>query len=81
MGRVEPWHRWMSQGRPAGPSGVEWAERHLGRVQKRYRKTLMLEWRPLRRAVRLAERRGRIEGWRAVRDHLLALDGGGRARP
>jgi len=78
MGRVEPWHRWMSQGRPVGPSGAEWAESHLKRVEQRLRKTRLLEWRPIRRAIRLAERRGRLEGWRNVRDHLLRPEGGAR---
>jgi hypothetical protein len=72
MGRVEPWHRWMSAGRPSGSSGAEWAESHLKRVERRLRKTTLLEWRPARRVIRLAERRGRVEGWRGVRDELLA---------
>jgi glycosyltransferase involved in cell wall biosynthesis len=44
----------------------EHAETQLARAKRRSLKTLLFDWRPRRRRVRLAERRGRIEGWEIV---------------
>lgn len=47
------------------------AEAQLARAKRRYWKTLFFDWRPTRRRVRLAERRGRIEGWRIVQRRIV----------
>ncbi len=57
----EPVLRWI-----AGTVGVEEARRELARGERLALKTALFDWRPTRRAIRLAERRGRVRGWRRV---------------
>ncbi|MEX2218776.1 MAG: glycosyltransferase [Phycisphaerales bacterium] len=66
--RGEPMLRWV-----AGVVGSrEEAEREGARARRLCLKTLLFDWRPTRRRVRLAERRGRVEGWREVAARLSA---------
>ncbi len=51
---------------------AEFAEAQAAKARVRYRKTLLLDWRPRRRRVRLAERKGRLAGWLALADRLRA---------
>ena len=64
--RSEPWIRWMAEGEP-GPS---WAQAQRRRAKRRYLKTLLFDWRPTRRRVRVAERLGRVRGWTELLGHL-----------
>jgi cellulose synthase/poly-beta-1,6-N-acetylglucosamine synthase-like glycosyltransferase len=73
--RSEPWIRWMAEGRP----GCEWAEGELRRARRRWLKTLLFDWRPTRRRVRVAERLGRVRGWRELWEHLAS--GGAATTP
>ena len=66
--RGEPKLRWIAHG--ADPSWKDLADREAGLAARRYLKTLLLDWRPTRRRIRLAERRGRLEGWRALAREL-----------
>ena len=66
VARVEPWLKWMAHGEP----DAQWVHGHLDKARRRYVKTLLLEWRPVRRRIRLAERRGRRLGWRMVAEHI-----------
>ncbi len=50
--------------------GQPHAGAQLARAKRRYWKTLLFDWRPTRRQVRLAERRGRIEGWKIVQRRI-----------
>lgn len=64
--RGEPKIRWLAEGRPASP----WADEHARRAHRLWLKTLLTDWRPTRRRIRLAERAGRLEGWRALKEEL-----------
>lgn len=64
--RSEPWIRWIAEGEP----GLPWARRHLEHARRRYLKTLLFDWRPTRRRIRVAERAGRLRGWRELVAHL-----------
>jgi GT2 family glycosyltransferase len=66
--RSEPWIQWMAEGR--GEADVAWARAGLERARRRYLKTLLTDWRPMRRRIRIAERRGRVEGWAQVLDSM-----------
>lgn len=57
----EPVLRWI-----AGTTSMDEARRELEQAQRRALKAVLFDWRPTRRAIRLAERRGRVEGWRRV---------------
>lgn len=67
--RGEPKLRWIAHG--ADPSWKTHAATQAARAARRYLASLLLEWRPTRRRIRLAEHRGRLEGWRAL-DRELA---------
>jgi GT2 family glycosyltransferase len=57
--RGEPGLRWV-----AGLVGsAREAAAEAARARRLYTKTLLFDWRPTRRRVRLAERRGRMQGW------------------
>lgn len=66
--RGEPKLRWLAEGCPPAP----WADAHHGRARRLWLKTLLFDWRPTRRAIRLAERAGRVEGWAALQRELSA---------
>ena len=66
VARVEPWLKWTAHGEP----DAQWVRGHLDKARRRFVKTLLLEWRPVRRRIRLAERRGRRLGWRMVAEHM-----------
>ncbi|MDX2146549.1 MAG: glycosyltransferase [Planctomycetota bacterium] len=66
IARADPWIDWLIAGRPMGEQGESWAAPKLARATRNERRTRLLEWRPVRRAVRLAERRGRLEGWKSL---------------
>lgn len=72
---TEPVLRWIAEG------GLDCAEieRQLVRARRLRLKTLLTDLRPTRRRVRLAERRGRVRGWEAVRQ--LQRDGDRPAPP
>ncbi len=71
--RGEPKLRWIAQG--ADPAWANKASEEARRAEKLYLKTLLFDWRPSRRRIRLAERKGRLEGWRTLAAEL----GGGAA--
>lgn len=66
--RGEPALKWVMGDVESG----EQARRQAGRARVQYVKTLLLEWNPSRRRIRLAERRGRMEGWMQLADRLEA---------
>ena len=77
---AEPLIRWLASGEP----GAEWAEGHAKRARARLRRTAVLEWRPVRRFMRLNQRRGRVAGWERLLDVVREgrVNGlGQRARP
>jgi len=47
-----------------------YAESQVRKAQRQYLKTLLFDWRPTRRTIRLAERRGRLAGWQALAERL-----------
>lgn len=49
---------------------AEFADAQARKARWRYRKTLLFDWRPLRRRVRLAERKGCLAGWLALANRL-----------
>lgn len=71
--RGEPKLRWIAQG--ADPAWKSRAEEEVRRAARLYLKTLLFDWRPTRRGIRLAERRGRLEGWRTLAAELGARAG------
>jgi glycosyltransferase involved in cell wall biosynthesis len=66
--RGEPKLRWIAGG--ADPSWKEKARIESERARKRYLKTLLFDWRPTRRRIRLAERKGKMDGWSALAREL-----------
>lgn len=59
--RSEPWLSWI-----AGDVTAERAARELRRARALQVKTMLFDWRPTRRRVRLAERAGTVRGWQGV---------------
>ncbi len=66
--RTEPILRWIQKPGIAGE-----IDKHARRARRLMYKTLLTDLRPLRRGVRLSERRGRVEGWQRLREMLSAL--------
>ncbi|MCC6676908.1 MAG: glycosyltransferase family 2 protein [Phycisphaerales bacterium] len=66
--RGEPKLHWLAEGRPP----AAWADPHCRRARRLWLKTLLFDWRPSRRSIRLAERAGRMEGWAALQRELHA---------
>lgn len=54
--------KWIAAGRP----DVAWARAQARRAAKRRAKSRLLEWRPARRVLKLAEHEARCEGWSAL---------------
>jgi hypothetical protein len=68
--RSEPWLRWMAEQRGFSGADRSWAVEERRRARGRYLKTLVTDLRPMRRRVRVAERRGRVQGWDQLIAHL-----------
>ena len=64
--RGEPLLRWAA-GLISDPAEASAEE---ARARRLYVKTLLFDWRPSRRRVRLAERRGRVRGWQELAERL-----------
>lgn len=62
LSQSEPWLHWLSAGKP----GEEWVLGRMARARRRLLKTRLLEWRPMQRTIRVAERTGRLAGWEQV---------------
>jgi GT2 family glycosyltransferase len=58
----EPVIEWLAARQP----GPEWVAQRLARARRSLARTRLLEWRPWRRPMRLAQRRGRVQGWEAL---------------
>jgi GT2 family glycosyltransferase len=71
--RGEPKLAWIAMG-GAGNAEIDAdrAREEAARAKRRYCKTLLCDWRPTRRMIRLAERRGKMEGWLALAAELAA---------
>lgn len=70
--RGEPKLRWIAAGAPA--SWKDKASAEATRARTLYLKTRIFDWRPSRRRIRLAERKGKLEGWTSLARELGALD-------
>jgi cellulose synthase/poly-beta-1,6-N-acetylglucosamine synthase-like glycosyltransferase len=68
--RSEPWIWWMADQRGRSDHDIAWAVSGLRKAQRRYLKSLLTDLRPTRRRIRIAERRGRRDGWIQLLDHL-----------
>lgn len=66
--RGDPKLRWIAEG--CDPSWATRADDETARAKRQYLKTLLFDWRPLRRQVRLAERRGKLAGWSSLAREL-----------
>lgn len=66
LSESEAWLHWLGAGKP----GVAWVEGRAARARRRLMRTRLLEWRPMRRVVRMAERRGRLAGWEQVMERV-----------
>lgn len=66
--RTEPMIRWLWD----VSLSLDEARRQRSRARRRYLKTLLFDWRPTRRRVRVAERLGRVEGWDSLVSKLEA---------
>ncbi len=60
--RTEPIIRWLWD----ESLTLREAREQSVRARRRYLKTLLFDWRPTRRRVRVAERLGRVEGWESL---------------
>ena len=54
--------KWLAHGEP----GVEWAVARARKARRRRVKSMLLEWRPSHRALKLAEHQARCEGWASL---------------
>ncbi|MFO0834184.1 MAG: glycosyltransferase [Phycisphaerales bacterium] len=66
--RTEPMIRWLWD----GSLTLDEARKQRLRARRKYLKTLLFDWRPTRRRVRVAERLGRVEGWSSLVGKLEA---------
>lgn len=62
ISEADPWLDWLAAGEPVGDAGLAWIKPRLARAKSKLARTTWMEWRPRRRARRLAERRGRLAG-------------------
>lgn len=69
--RSEPWLEWI-----AGRADSARAGHELARARRLWLKTLLFDWRPTRRRVRLAERVGRVRGWKGVAERIAGESAG-----
>lgn len=60
--RTEPMIRWLWD----ESLTLREAREQRRRARQRYLKTMLFDWRPSRRRVRVAERLGRVEGWESL---------------
>lgn len=60
--RTEATIKWLAHPSPT----IEWAQKEAARASRLYLKSLLFDWRPTRRRVRVAERRGKRDGWSAL---------------
>lgn len=74
IGRTEPMIRWLWD----DSLTLDAARALADRARRLYLKSLLFDWRPTRRRVRVAERLGRAEGWRAL---VGKLESGELKRP
>jgi glucosyl-dolichyl phosphate glucuronosyltransferase len=70
ISEADPWLDWLAAGEPTGEPGLAWITPRLARAKSKLTRTTWMEWRPRRRARRLAERRGRLAGLIALRKRL-----------
>lgn len=63
--RSEPWTRWI-----AGEVDAARAAREVARARMLHLKSVLFDWRPMRRRVRIAERAGTLRGWRGVAERI-----------
>lgn len=73
IGEAKSWLNWIAMDKP----GLDWIDSELRRVEKRYRRSKLLEWRPNRRVVRTHDRQGRLDGLRLLREHVVEQSTGG----
>lgn len=64
----EPWLHLIAR----GDATTEWACRNCRRARFLYWRTLLTDWRPRRRRIRLGERRGRYRAWHQIAARLKA---------
>lgn len=74
--RGEPALRWVA----GEVTTAQHASEQVARAQRLYFKTLLFTWNP-RRSIRLAERRGKLEGWRALESRLRGLESNTTRQP
>lgn len=70
IARSAPWYDWVCDGEPKGEAGIAWAKGRAADIRYRLRKTQLLEPRPLRRAMRIRERKATLEGYAALIERL-----------
>ena len=68
--RSEPVLKWLARGSTRDAATLDWAQREARRARLLHLKSLLFDYRPSRRRIRIAERAGRVRGWRRVVDEL-----------
>ncbi len=68
--RSEPVLMWLARGSKRDAATLDWAQREAKRARMLHLKSLLFDYRPSRRRIRIAERAGRARGWRRVVDEL-----------
>lgn len=68
--RSEPVIQWLARGSPTDAEAARWARGQGARARLLAIKSMVFDWRPTRRRVRIAERLGRARGWSALADQL-----------
>lgn len=80
ISRAEPMLSYLQAGMPRGEAGEAWVQLRLLRAEKKLRRTRWLEWRPMRRQFRLAQRRARLEGWEELLERVRDREAGEKKR-
>lgn len=74
IAQSSPWYDWVCQGQPSGKQGIAWVESRIADTRFRLRRTQLLEPRPVRRALRIRERRATLAGYDALLERLRSND-------
>jgi glycosyltransferase involved in cell wall biosynthesis len=70
IARSSAWYDWICEGQPTGVEGIAWVESRMADIHFRLRRTQLLEPRPMRRALRIRERRATLAGYDAILKRL-----------
>lgn len=72
--RTEPILAWLARGSPRDAATLAWAKGQARKARFLHLKSLLFDYRPNRRRIRIAERAGKARGWQRLVNELRALE-------